>query len=325
MSRLRFGVVGCGAIVTLHQLPALRRCGQVEVVAVVDRDLDWATRVARRFDVASAFDDVAPLVGRVDAALVATPNTTHADIACRLLERGVHVLCEKPMATSRVELDRMIDAGARGGGRVMAAHCLRFSGQFAALARIVSEGWLGAPKEIRAGIGAPYDAGQQRTDFRRNRALAGGGALIDLGVHVLDLTAWLLGTTPIEVCSAMRSLEGWEVESDAEVALRYPDGVCARIDASFSQLLDNTFTVRGSGGFARASLYVPTELTVFSEQLRACRRAGMQTFVVPDVGMYDAQIAHFCEAVLAGAPFLVRDDEVRATLDVVERCYRTAP
>jgi 1,5-anhydro-D-fructose reductase (1,5-anhydro-D-mannitol-forming) len=87
MKRLRFGVVGCGAIVTLHQLPALRRCAALDVLAVTDRDGAWAAGVARRFDVPAAFDDHRRLAGMVDAALVATPNSTHAAIACDLLER----------------------------------------------------------------------------------------------------------------------------------------------------------------------------------------------------------------------------------------------
>lgn len=321
MSALRIGVVGCGAIVTLHQLPALRRCPALELVGVVDRDLDWARKVAGRFGVPAAFDDAAALAGAVDAVLVATPNTTHADIACAFLERGVHVLCEKPLATTGADVERMLAAAARGGARLMAAHCLRFSAQFAALKRLVASGALGALREIRAGIGAPYDAGAQRTDFRRQRGLAGGGVLVDLGVHVLDLSAWLVGAPAVDVRCAASSLAGWEVETDAELAVRYAGGVRASLQASFSQLLDNAFSVRGSAGWAQASLYTPTELVFFSETARLTRRAGAQTLALEDRGMYDAQIAHFCEAVQTGAPFLVTDDEVRVTIDVVDRCY----
>jgi predicted dehydrogenase len=324
VNRLRFGIVGCGAIVTLHQLPALRRCPDLELVGVVDRDLEHARRIAGRFGIPSAHDDHRALPGAVDAVLVATPNTTHADIACDLLARGVHVLCEKPLATSRADADRMFAAAERGGSRLMTAHCLRFSAQFAALKRVVDEGWLGRLLEVRAAIGAPYDGGAQRTDFRRQRGLAGGGVLIDLGVHVLDLTAWLLGRAPTDVEYTGSSREGWEVETDAEVALRYPGDARAAIQASCSQLLDNTITVRGSAGWARASLYVPMELTLFTTTGRVCRRAGTQTLLLEDAGMYDAQIAHFCERLRSGQPFVVRDAEVRATMDIIERCYQEA-
>ncbi|HLK10810.1 MAG TPA: Gfo/Idh/MocA family oxidoreductase [Candidatus Binatia bacterium] len=324
MTRLRFGVVGCGAIVTLHQLPALRRSAEVEVVAVSDRDGAWAARVARRFGVPASFADHHALLGRVDAALVATPNTTHADIACELLERGVHVLCEKPLATMRADVERMYAAAERGGARLVAGHCLRFSPNLAMLARVVADGWLGDVERVSAAIGAPYDAGAQRTDFRRKRGLAGGGVLIDLGVHVIDLAVWCAGAAPEVTGFAAHAAPGWEVESDAEVTLALGARARAELAASFTQTLANAFTVRGREGWATASLYVPTQLTLFAERARVCGRAGMQELILPDVSMYDAQLAHFCRVVRDGEEPLVARREVLATIDTIERCYARA-
>lgn len=320
MKRVRFGIVGCGAIVTLHQLPALKRCPQVDLVAVTDLDGAWASKVAQRSGVSQSFDDYRSLVGVVDAALVATPNTTHADIASVLLGAGVHVLCEKPMATSRADADRIFAAAERGRARVMAGHCLRFSPNLAVLRRVIKEGWLGTVERISAAIGAPYDAGAQRTDFRRQKRLAGGGALMDLGVHVLDLALWYLGQPADVLEFRSAAVEGWEVESDAEVALR-AGSADVLVAASFTQFLENTFTVRGSEGWARASLYAPTQLDVFARGARICRRAGLQQLVLPDASMYDRQIAHFCDALATGGRFLVEPDEVRRTMDVIDACY----
>jgi predicted dehydrogenase len=318
---LRFGVVGCGAIVTLHQLPALQRCPSVKLVGLVDRDRDWAAKVAKRFHAPATYDDHAQLVGKVDAVLIATPNTTHAAIACDLLERGIHVLCEKPLATTGAEVDRMLAAAERGGARLMTAHCLRFSPQMEMMKTVVAAGWLGPVERVSASIGGPYEGVVRRTDFRRQRALSGGGVLMDLGVHVLDLTMWLAGRAPVQVEYAGSFADGWEVETDAEVALRFPDEGRASLQASFSTPLGNSLTVRGAKGWARVSLYVPTELTVFAEDARVCRRAGLQTLQLADRNMYDAQIAHFCRAVATGDAFRVRDTEVRATIDVIDRCY----
>lgn len=321
MSPLRFGVVGCGAIVTLQQLPALQRCRALQLVAVVDRDRDWAARVGRRAGSSEAYDDHRALIGRVDAALVATPNTTHAPIVCDLLEHGVHVLCEKPLGTTGEEVDRMLAAAARGGARLMTAHCLRFSPSLEAMKRVVDAGWIGAPERIEASIGGPYEGVARRTEFRRQRALSGGGVLMDLGIHVLDLTVWLAGRAPASVEYAGATPDDWEVEADAEVALRFPDGARAFLQASFSTPQGNAFVVHGTKGWARASLYVPTELSVFGEESRICRRAGFQTLRLPDRNMYDAQIEHFCAAIATGEPFRVRDAEVRASIGVVDDCY----
>lgn len=321
MTPLRFGVVGCGAIVTLHQLPALRRSPAVRVVAVTDRDAAWAGAVASRFGVRAAHDDHRRLIGAVDAALVATPNSTHAAIACDLLEQGVHVLCEKPLGTTRAEVDRMLAAAARGGARLMTAHCLRFSPGFETLKQVIEAGWLGDVRHVAAAIGGPYQGVARRTDFRRQRSLSGGGVLMDLGIHVLDLAVWLAGRVPVHVDYAGEAGEGWEVETEAEVELRFPGEARASLQASFSSPLGNLLTVRGTKGWARASLYVTNELAVFAEDARVCRRAGLQTLRLRDHDMYDAQIEHFCHAIATGTPFRVRDAEVCATIDVVDRCY----
>lgn len=323
MRRFRIGVVGCGAIVTLHQLPALRRCPRVDVVAVTDVDAKHARRVADRFGVPDAFADHEALIGRVDAALVATPNATHADIACSLLTAGVHVLCEKPLATARADADRMLAAAEAGGARLMAAHCLRFSPNLALLHEMVSDGLLGRLERIEGGIGGAYEVSARRTEFRRERRLSGGGVLVDLGVHLIDLAVWLAETPPARVAYHATARDGWPVETDAEVAVEFGDGVTANIAASFSRPLENTLTVRGTDGWAAASLYRPTELELFSTRARMCRRAGFQRLLLPDDSMYDRQIAHFCDALESGAPFLVGDDHVRRTLDVIERCYGT--
>jgi predicted dehydrogenase len=322
MSGLRFGVVGCGAIATLHQLPALRRASDVELTAVVDADAAWAATVARRFGAHESHDDCAALVDRVDAVLIATPNHTHADIACRLLGAGVHVLCEKPLATTRRDVERMLDAAAAGGARLMAAHCLRFSPNLAMLKHVVTAGWLGEVAAMSAGIGGPYEASARRTDFRRQKRFAGGGVLVDLGVHLIDLAVWLADVDPAAVVYDAVAAPGWEVETDVEVALDFPGGSRATLNASFTRALNPSFTVRGRDGWATASLYRPTELTLYSGGARVCRAAGVQHLRLPDESMYDRQIAHFCAALRSGADFLVRPGEIRAVIDVIECCYR---
>jgi predicted dehydrogenase len=321
---LRFGVVGCGAISTVYQLPALRACPDAELVAVTDLDATWAGKVARRFGVPAAFADFRELPGRVDAALVATPNTTHPDIVCTLLAAGVHVLCEKPMATTRADAARMFAAAERRGTRLMAGHCLRFSPNVTMLRRLVAEGRLGDVTEIGGAIGGPYEGSAHRTDFRRKRGLSGGGVLMDLGIHLIDLAVWIVGEAPSQVGYDGSQVLGWEVEHDADVVLAFPGGARAVISSSFTHPLANTLTVRGTLGWASASLYAPTSLSLFTREARICRRAGLQQLVLPDVSMYDAQLRHFCRAVREGGDFVVRPEEILAGLATIDECYREA-
>lgn len=321
LRQLRFGVVGCGAISTLYQLPALQRSACVQLVAAVDLDHAWARTVAQRFQIAEFYNDYQALIGRVDAVLIATPNTTHANMACMFLEHGIHVLCEKPLATSRADVERMFAASAQTGARLMAAHCYRFSPNFAMLKRLISAGWLGTVQEISAGIGGVYSAGAQRTNFRQQRRLSGGGVLIDLGVHLIDLALWLTGQAPIEVLYHSGSTPGWEVENTAEVALAFADASHATLSCSFTQVLNDNFVVRGDGGWAYAPLYTPTRCTVFSKQARICQKNGLQHIVLPDISMYDLQLQHFCSVVLEGDDCMIQPHEVLSSLAIIEQCY----
>ena len=321
MSRLRFAMIGCGAVATGHQLPALAQSSRVDLVALVDRDEAWLAKVARRFDVPEAYTSHRALIGRVDAALVATPNTTHVEIACDLLEHGVHVLCEKPIATTRADMERMLDAAARGGARVMAAHCTRFSPNVAMLHDLLALGWFGSLVEVSAGLGGDYGMSEHRTNFRRERGLAGGGVLVDLGIHLIDVALWLCGAAPTAVGYSAAVAPGWEVETDAEVVLDFSDGSRAALASSYTHGLDNTLVVRGSEGWARLHLHSSTELTLFTPRARACNRAGMQRLLVPEESRYLRQVDHFCEAITSGDDFLVGADEVLAGIDVIERCY----
>lgn len=321
--KLRVGVVGCGAVVTLHHLPALKRCERVELVALVDRDRSWAAKVARKFGALECYDDHRAMLGRVDAVLVATPNTTHAEIACPLLEAGIHVLCEKPMATTSADVERMFQASAQGGGRLMAAHNLRFYANIATIKRLVSAGALGVVKEISGGMGGSYHTMEHRTDFRKERRLSGGGVLIDLGIHLIDLAVWLAGESAVSVGYDAVSAPGWNVETDADVALEFPNRSYANLSVSCTHALDNTLTVRGTHGWASASLYAAGHLTLFSERARVCQRAGAQQFVLDDTPSYERQIEHFTDAVLSNRDFVVRDDEVRTDLEIIEHCYGT--
>jgi predicted dehydrogenase len=319
--KLRVGVVGCGAVVTLHHLPALKCCKLVDLVALADCDRSWAAKVCRKFGVPECYDDFAAMIGSVEAVLIATPNSTHADIACPLLEAGIHVLCEKPMATSSADVERMFQASARGGGRLMAAHNRRFNANVATVKNALSRGWLGIVKEMSGALGGSYNAADRRTEFRRKPRLSGGGVLIDLGIHLIDLAVCLAGQSPVSVVYDAECAPGWSAETDADVALEFPDGSCASFSVSFTRELDATFTVQGTEGWASASLNAPGHLAIFTQRARVCERAGVQNLLLEDTPSYERQIEHFATAIIANDDFIIQADEVRAGLAIIEQCY----
>ncbi len=308
---------------TIHHLPAFARCKRIELVALADRDLQWAEKVAQKCGVKECYDDYAKLIGRVDAVLLATPNTSHVAIASRLLEAGVHVLCEKPMATTSADVDRMFAAADKGGARLMAAQSTRFNANVTMIKQILAAGWLGRLESMSGSLGSAYDVAERRTEFRRDAGLAGGGVVMDLGIHLIDVAVWLAGERPSHVGYDSACAPGWNLETDADVVLEFPSGGRAVFASSYTHGCDPTLTVRGSEGWASASLYVPSQLSLFSERARVCRRAGMQRLTLDARESYERQVDHFAEAVLSNQPFVVQPHETRTAIEIIERCYRS--
>lgn len=323
MKPVRFGIVGCGAVSDIYHAPAIARSNGAALTAFVDAAAERAGEMARRFKVDASFADYRELVGKVDAVVIATSNTTHADIACHLLEHGVHVLCEKPMATTISDVARMFAAAARGKARLMAGHSRRFNPNLELAKALTAEGRIGRLETVVAALGSPYGSWPTRTDFRRQRALSGGGVLLDLGIHLIDLATWLGGEGQVLRYEASDTL-AWGVENDAEVELGLRDGARAKLTCSYTHGLNRTVRLQGNTGWIETSIDGAPEVTFFGRDSRLCRRTGVQRIAVPETDPYTRQIAHFVHCLTAGAPFVVREDEVMAGLRIVERCYAVA-
>ncbi len=112
---IRLGIIGCGAITETRYLPAVRLLSNLVLTHVVDLDLERAESVAKHFDIPNFVDDYREIFGQVDAVVVATPPNSHAQISIDCLDNNLHVLCEKPLASSVEEAKQMIAASRRSG------------------------------------------------------------------------------------------------------------------------------------------------------------------------------------------------------------------
>ncbi|MFN8485262.1 MAG: Gfo/Idh/MocA family oxidoreductase [Anaerolineae bacterium] len=235
-SPVRVAVIGAGFVATKGHLPALKHNPDTQVVAVVDVNAARAAEVARAFDIPATYTDYVAMLREVapDLVIVGTPNLYHAPVSVDALNAGAHVLCEKPMALTVADAQAMADAAQRNNRLLTIGVHNRFRPEAELLKRIIETGQLGRVYYAKV------------TLFRRrgipgfgswftNRDLAGAGALFDIGVHMVDLAVWLMGSPrPVSVMGATYSefgprglgLGGWGV--DAPSAGQIPDG--ARFD-----------------------------------------------------------------------------------------------
>lgn len=199
MSKLRIGIIGAGGIAQGRHIPAFQQLTEhVTIEAICDVNEEVAKTVAEKHQIPRIFTKYQEMFAEVYAVVVCTPNKFHADISISALDAGVHVLCEKPMAVSIVECERMVEAADRSGKVLAIAYHYRFLKDSQAAKKLVTENEIGEP--IVARVKALRRRKVPGWGVFTNKELQGGGTLIDWGCHFLDLSLWLLGNPePVEV------------------------------------------------------------------------------------------------------------------------------
>lgn len=259
MQPLQIGVIGAGVGV-LH-VAAYQHIPGVKVIALAGQDDDRVQRVALEHNIAQTFHDYQDLLKlpQIDAVSICVPNALHAPIAIAALEAGKHVLVEKPLARTTAEGQAMVAAAEKSGRILMTCFDKRFRGDSLWLKRYVESGALGtiyyakAYWMRRAGIPRPGS-------WFVSKEQAGGGPLIDLGVHMLDLALHLLGEPqPLTVSASTyaefgpRGQKGWmmrETASDTRHPYEVEDLATAfiRLDGGVTLLLEASWATHSSAG-----------------------------------------------------------------------------
>jgi len=197
---VRVGLVGTSWWAEAMYLPALARHPRGRIVALCGRDLTKARDVAARWNVPEVCSTTDELFDRVDAVIVASSNSSHHAIAKAALDRGLHVLCEKPLGLNGAEADDLAATAARTGAITLTPFTYRFMPVFAELRHRIDAGFVGRPYHMAARYYTGY-ARDGEYAWRFDRAEAGSGVLGDLGSHWIDLALYLLG--PITAVGAV--------------------------------------------------------------------------------------------------------------------------
>jgi len=188
---IRIAITGTGFISRVHA-QAVQNIPSIELVAVVNHRSESMADFAQAYQIPRRYANVEELLndGQIEALVVGTPNFLHAPQAITALNAGVHVLVEKPMAMNTQEADHMLTASQRSGALLMVAHCWRFDPEVNWLREQVANGKVGSVIRTK-GYGVHTDWGPG--NWFTKRKFAGGGAVVDMGIHALDTARYLLG------------------------------------------------------------------------------------------------------------------------------------
>jgi len=241
MRKTRVGCIGAGGIARIVHLKGYDEHPNVEITAVCDTDLERAQTVADQFGIPKVFKRYQDLVKEdIDAVSVCTPNAFHAPASIAAMKAGKDVLCEKPMALNARQAENMLDVANQTGQILMLALNNRFEPGAAFIRSLVKKGTLGQIYSARAvwrrRWGVPGG-------WFRTKKLAGGGCLIDLGVHMIDVAMYMAGfPAPKSVTGATYSKfasvlgngrEPYDVDDAAYGFLRFPGGETMQVEITW--------------------------------------------------------------------------------------------
>lgn len=348
MSKLKIGIVGCGGIANNKHLPAIKKNGNYEIIAFCDLIIEKAEKAKKDFGTESAkvFTDYKDVLREeLDAVYVLTPNNAHAPVAIAALEAGKHVMCEKPMAKTYGEAVEMVETAKRTGKILTIGYQNRYRSDSEFLKRACENGDLG-------------DIYYAKAHAIRRRAVPtwgvfldeekqGGGPLIDIGTHALDLTLWMMDNYEPEmvVGSVFRKLadqtetgnawgdwkpEEYTVEDSAFGFIKMKNGATVNLEASWAL---NSLDV----GEAQTSLCGTKAGADMKKGLRINHvQYGKQCTDTPELGaggvaFYDGKTEEpddveqrvFYNAIVKGEPLVVRPEQALVVTQILEAIYES--
>jgi predicted dehydrogenase len=347
---VKVAIIGCGGIAKGKHLPSLSKLEQVELVAFCDIVLERAQQAAEKYGIAGAkvYESYIELLKdrSIDVIHVCTPNESHADISIAALEAGKHVMCEKPMAKTAADARRMVEAAKRTGKKLTVGYNNRFRPDSQYLKKVTEAGELG-------------DIYFAKAHAIRRRAVPtwgvfldeekqGGGPLIDIGTHALDLTLWMmnnyepkavLGTTFHKLSQKENAANAWgswdpnqfTVEDSAFGMITMKNGATIVLESSWAlntlDVKEAKCTLCGTEGGADMDdglrLNGENHSRMFTNQIQLDAK-GVDFYDGKKESMQDTELRMWIDAVLNDKEPTVSPEQACVVSEILEAIYESA-
>ena len=324
---MKIAFAGAGYIINIHAQAAQAQ-KDVELFAVVEKYSDKAVALAQKYGIKKQYETVERMLkaGGVDALVIGTPNFLHAPQAIAALNAGVHVMVEKPMAMNRREAEKMMEASAKTGAKLMVAHCWRFDQDVLWLKKQSRK--LG--KIIRTkgyGVHSHWGPGGWFTQ----KQLAGGGALADMGIHAVDTVRFLLGDPqPVSVYAKIGTYyKRFDVDDTGLILVEWDNGTTSFIESGWWQphmdgpeAATHLYGTRGFGQLFPTRLEIPNAKSQKVELVESGFEFPRQEHCPQS--MYDAQMAYFIDCIRKNKSPNPGGTEGLVNMKIVEAAYKSS-
>jgi len=321
--KIGFALAGLGNLSTHQLAPALQKTKYCRLTGLVTgtpaKAEAWKTQYQIPDKNIYNYDTMENMADNsdIDVVYVVTPNGLHAEHTIRAAKAGKHVYCEKPMEVSVEKCQQMIDACKQAGRLLGIGYRLHFEPNNLECVRLARDKTFGDLKMIEAGFGFPIG---DPTQWRLNRALAGGGPLVDVGIYALQATRYLSGEEPAQV-SAMTTVTNpakfKEVEESIVWQTKFPRGVLAHCSATYNFPGLNRFRAFAQKGWFELN-------PAFNYSGIKGVRSDKQEINLPTIDQFAAEMDDFAQCILNGQPTKVPGEEGLRDVKIITAIYEAA-
>ncbi len=333
------GFIGFGGIARMAHLPGWRKLSDVEVIAVADKS-EMARKNAEEDGIKYIFEDYKKLleIDEIDIVDICTPNRFHYQSTIDALNAGKHVICEKPLALSVEEVKGMIEASKKANKKLMAAQHMRFRKESKVIKGLIDDGVFG---EIYHAIAfALRRRHLPARDTFIKKELSGGGPMFDIGVHILDLTYWLMECPKVHSVKGeiytklakrkdIRGLWGewdrdaYDVEDFATGFIRFENKATILLTCSFLANMEKISEFSTTLFGTEAGIKWP-DGKLATERKGVLQNIDLKMETLPDVHPHHEEIKEFLECVKEEKEVPVKPKESLEVIKMLEGIYKSA-
>ena len=335
--KIRWGVIGSGGIARRRTIPeGITKASNAALSAVFDVNSKANAEVAKQFKTTPAASLDKLLAKDVDAVYVATPAHLHFDHVKACAQAGKHVLCEKPLGMTVAQAEEMIGLCDHSGVKLGCAFMMRFVTHHQEALKLIQQGRLGQPVYARAQLSCWYPPIENA--WRQEPSTGGGGSLMDMGGHCIDLLEMFFGKVAKVSCLIGNTIHNYRSEDSAVATLSFENGALATVDTFFcipDAGSKNVLELYGSQGSILAQGTIGQgpagKMVAFLEgddrayDAQQARDADQGMTIDPQpVNTYQAEIEEFSQAILENRPPRIGGDLGLRSQRILAACYESA-
>ncbi len=335
MNKIKWSVIGAGGIADRRTIPAILANAQSELCAVMDRVPEVAKTVGEKYGVPYFTTEEEMLKNTdCDAVYIGTPVMCHYEQAMLALKYGKHVFLEKPITLTSAQGKELVDAFKAAGKQITIGYMMKHHNLHEKAQALVADGQIGQVVDVRAQFSCWYP--DIEGAWRQKKALGGGGSLMDLGVHCIELIEFVLREEITDVSGYCSTLTfSYEVEDSAVMIFRTKSGTLGHIDVNFNvpdKAAQSKLELYGTKGYIQTvgtlsqteagtltHLYAPQGDYVAQQNNRDA--AKPVTYEAEGANLYEKQINHFCDILNSGKPDYFYTDRAVHVQALVDKLY----